>query len=23
MASITVHCPWCQSDRVYRHGKTP
>lgn len=23
MASITVHCPRCNSDRVYRHGKTP
>ncbi|WP_407707082.1 IS1 family transposase, partial [Aeromonas jandaei] len=22
MASITVHCPRCNSDRVYRHGKT-
>lgn len=22
MATITVHCPRCQSDRVYRHGKT-
>ena len=23
MASITVHCPRCNSGRVYRHGKTP
>ena len=23
MASITVHCPRCNSDHVYRHGKTP
>lgn len=23
MASITVHCPRCNSDRVYLHGKTP
>lgn len=23
MATIIVHCPRCQSDRVYRHGKTP
>ena len=23
MASITVHCLRCQSNRVYRHGKTP
>lgn len=23
MASITVHCPRCNSDRTYRHGKTP
>lgn len=23
MASITVHCPRCQSNRVFRHGKTP
>ncbi len=23
MASITVHCPRCQSNREYRHGKTP
>lgn len=22
MATITVHCPHCQPDRVYRHGKT-
>lgn len=22
MASITVHCPLCQSNRVYLHGKT-
>ncbi|MGL5305718.1 MAG: IS1 family transposase, partial [Aeromonas veronii] len=22
MASITVHCPRCNSDHVYRHGKT-
>lgn len=23
MASITVHCPRCNSDHVYRPGKTP
>lgn len=23
IASITVHCPRCHSDRAYRHGKTP
>ncbi|ABO91941.1 InsA [Aeromonas salmonicida subsp. salmonicida A449] len=23
MASITIHCPRCNSDHVYRHGKTP
>lgn len=23
MASITVHCPRCNSDHLYRHGKTP
>lgn len=23
MASITVHCPRCNSDHVYRHEKTP
>lgn len=23
MASIIVHCPRCNSDHVYRHGKTP
>jgi len=23
MASIPVHCPRCNSDHVYRHGKTP
>ena len=23
MATITVQCPRCQSDHVYRHGKTP
>lgn len=23
MASITVHCPRCNSSRVYRHGKIP
>ncbi|PJG60123.1 IS1 family transposase [Aeromonas cavernicola] len=23
MASITVHCPRCNSDHVYRHRKTP
>lgn len=23
MATLTVHCPRCQSARVYRHGKTP
>ncbi|WP_418773160.1 IS1 family transposase, partial [Hafnia paralvei] len=21
MASVTVHCPRCQSARVYRHGQ--
>lgn len=23
MASVTVHCPCCQSAQVYRHGQTP
>ncbi|WP_336192579.1 IS1 family transposase, partial [Hafnia paralvei] len=23
MASVTVHCPRCQSARVYRHGQNP
>lgn len=23
MASITIHCPRCNSGRVCRHGKTP
>ena len=23
MATIIVHCPRCQSERVYRHGKIP
>ncbi|MFQ1647160.1 IS1 family transposase, partial [Aeromonas veronii] len=23
MTSIPVHCPRCNSDHVYRHGKTP
>ncbi|WP_423842061.1 IS1 family transposase [Aeromonas hydrophila] len=23
MATLTVHCPCCQSYRVYRHGKSP
>ena len=23
MATLTVYCSRCQSDRVYRHGKTP
>ncbi len=22
MASVTVHCPHCQSAQVYRHGQT-
>ncbi|ELZ9529362.1 IS1 family transposase, partial [Escherichia coli] len=23
MASVTVHCPRCQSAQVYRHGQNP
>lgn len=23
MATITIHCPRCQSDLVYRHGRNP
>lgn len=23
MASVNIHCPRCQSDRVYRHGQYP
>ncbi|HAX4855714.1 TPA: IS1 family transposase, partial [Escherichia coli] len=23
MASVTVHCPRCQSSLVYRHGQNP
>ncbi|HBQ7467626.1 TPA: IS1 family transposase, partial [Klebsiella pneumoniae] len=23
MASVTVHCPRCQSDQVYRHRQNP
>ncbi|EEX0338470.1 IS1 family transposase, partial [Escherichia coli] len=23
MASVTVHCPRCQSVQVYRHGQNP
>ncbi|MBN3053796.1 IS1 family transposase, partial [Pectobacterium brasiliense] len=23
MASVTVHCPRCQSALVYRHGQNP
>ncbi|WP_342633916.1 IS1 family transposase, partial [Erwinia sp. OLCASP19] len=23
MASVNVHCPRCQSVRVYRHGQNP
>ncbi|EFB1313674.1 TPA: IS1 family transposase, partial [Escherichia coli] len=23
MASVTVHCPRCQSTQVYRHGQNP
>ena len=23
MASVTVHCPRCQSAQVYRHGQSP
>ncbi|EJL7033803.1 IS1 family transposase, partial [Escherichia coli] len=23
MASVNIHCPRCQSARVYRHGQNP
>lgn len=23
MATVTVHCPRCDSDEVYRHGLSP
>ncbi|MFP1451600.1 IS1 family transposase [Escherichia coli] len=23
MASVDLHCPRCQSARVYRHGRNP
>ncbi|NMT23071.1 IS1 family transposase, partial [Serratia marcescens] len=23
MANVTVHCPRCDSDEVYRHGLSP
>ncbi|MBZ7346836.1 hypothetical protein FMJ19_00435 [Klebsiella michiganensis] len=23
MATVTVHCPRCESDGVYRHGLSP
>ncbi|WP_214292803.1 IS1 family transposase, partial [Escherichia coli] len=22
MATVTVHCPRCNSDKVYRHGRS-